>query len=210
MLIGFRERKSRYVADMQVCKVGKPPVVGNMLMPLRALIAAMAERDRLPQIASWPWGRSDCAGAAPRKPLPAGDLQLLRDFAAAWRCSGGSQPSGPRHRCTSLRRGRVTGPLSLPEFGMPHALPADRLHPGQPHINAASLVGRALLACAAARTCHRLVAALQRLHLPRWPRRREVLGIEGSGSGAALARERAVNGASRSQTSFVAHATSSR
>ena len=49
VLIGFHERKSRYVADMQVCKV-VPPVVGNMLMPLRALIAAMAERDRLPQI----------------------------------------------------------------------------------------------------------------------------------------------------------------
>src|SRR5512132_2270182 len=36
VLIGFHERKSRYVADMKVCPVLAPPV-GAMLMPLRAL-----------------------------------------------------------------------------------------------------------------------------------------------------------------------------
>ncbi|MBL1981233.1 23S rRNA (uracil(1939)-C(5))-methyltransferase, partial [Klebsiella pneumoniae] len=37
VLIGFHERKSRYVADMQVCHV-LPPHVSAMLMPLRELI----------------------------------------------------------------------------------------------------------------------------------------------------------------------------
>ena len=49
VLIGFHERKSRYVADMQVCKV-VPARVSDLLMPLRALIAGMDERDHLPQI----------------------------------------------------------------------------------------------------------------------------------------------------------------
>jgi 23S rRNA (uracil1939-C5)-methyltransferase len=49
VLVGFHERKSRYVADMSVCPV-LPPAVSAMLPPLRELIAAMDQRDRLPQI----------------------------------------------------------------------------------------------------------------------------------------------------------------
>ena len=49
VLVGFHERKSRYIADMQVCKV-LPEKVSAMLLPLRELIGAMDGRDRLPQI----------------------------------------------------------------------------------------------------------------------------------------------------------------
>ena len=40
VLIGFHERKSRYVADMSVCRV-LPPYVSDMLLPLRALIESL-------------------------------------------------------------------------------------------------------------------------------------------------------------------------
>ncbi len=46
VLIGFHERKSRYLADMQVCPV-LPAPVSALLMPLRALIYSMDQRDRL-------------------------------------------------------------------------------------------------------------------------------------------------------------------
>lgn len=49
VLVGFHERKSRYVADIQTCAI-LPPHVSRLLMPLRELIGSMAERDRLPQI----------------------------------------------------------------------------------------------------------------------------------------------------------------
>jgi hypothetical protein len=49
VLVGFHERKSRYVADMSVCPV-LPPHVSAMLLPLRALIAGMDARDTCPQI----------------------------------------------------------------------------------------------------------------------------------------------------------------
>ena len=49
VLIGFHERKSRYVADMQVCRV-LPPHVSNLLMPLRELIYGMDARETCPQI----------------------------------------------------------------------------------------------------------------------------------------------------------------
>ncbi len=49
VLIGFHERKSRYVADMRECHV-LPPAVSALLLPLRALIAGMDARDTCPQI----------------------------------------------------------------------------------------------------------------------------------------------------------------
>src|SRR3954466_3546001 len=49
VLVGFHERQSSFVADMDSCEV-LPPHVSAMLVPLRGLIAAMDQRDRLPQI----------------------------------------------------------------------------------------------------------------------------------------------------------------
>ena len=49
VLIGFHERKSRYVADMKVCHV-LPPHVSALLMPLRDLIFHMEARETCPQI----------------------------------------------------------------------------------------------------------------------------------------------------------------
>ena len=49
VLIGFHERKSRYVADMKECHV-LPPHVSAMLMPLREMIFNMDARETLPQI----------------------------------------------------------------------------------------------------------------------------------------------------------------
>ncbi|MBL0252912.1 MAG: 23S rRNA (uracil(1939)-C(5))-methyltransferase, partial [Polaromonas sp.] len=49
VLIGFHERKSRYVADMQVCPV-LPKHVSDLLMPLRDLIASMDAKETIPQL----------------------------------------------------------------------------------------------------------------------------------------------------------------
>ena len=49
VLVGFHERKSRYVADMAVCPV-LPPHVSAMLVPLRRLIASLDAVETCPQI----------------------------------------------------------------------------------------------------------------------------------------------------------------
>ncbi|MFZ4473500.1 MAG: 23S rRNA (uracil(1939)-C(5))-methyltransferase, partial [Limnohabitans sp.] len=49
VLVGFHERKSRYVADMQTCPV-LPPHINTLLMPLRALIESLEARATCPQI----------------------------------------------------------------------------------------------------------------------------------------------------------------
>src|SRR5206468_2262190 len=49
VLVGFHERHSSYVADMRECHV-LPKKLSNLLLPLRALVASLTIRDRLPQI----------------------------------------------------------------------------------------------------------------------------------------------------------------
>ncbi len=48
-LVGFRERSSSYVADMDSCEV-LPPKISARLRPLRHLIDSLAHPERLPQI----------------------------------------------------------------------------------------------------------------------------------------------------------------
>jgi 23S rRNA (uracil1939-C5)-methyltransferase len=49
VLVGFHERKSSYVADMTQCHV-VPRKLSDLLPRLRALVASLSIRDRLPQI----------------------------------------------------------------------------------------------------------------------------------------------------------------
>ncbi len=49
VLVGFHERSSSYVADMDSCEI-LPPKISAMLLPLRQLVAGLSFPDRLPQI----------------------------------------------------------------------------------------------------------------------------------------------------------------
>jgi 23S rRNA (uracil1939-C5)-methyltransferase len=116
VLVGFHERKSRYVADMQVCPV-LPPAVGALLMPLRELIGAMDQRDRLPQIELAMGDEVVALVLRHLEPLGAADLQRLRDFAASHGVQWWLQPKGP----DSVQRLDEGGPelaYALPEFGV--------------------------------------------------------------------------------------------
>ncbi|MEO3691500.1 23S rRNA (uracil(1939)-C(5))-methyltransferase RlmD [Roseateles paludis] len=203
VLIGFHERKSRYVADMQVCKV-VPPVVGNMLMPLRALIASMAERDRLPQIELAMGDEVIALVLRHLEPLPAGDLQLLRDFAAQHGVQWWLQPKGP-DTVHLLDAGGPDLAYSLPEFGIHMPFRPTDFTQVNPHINAA-LVGRALRLLAV-RPNERVIdwfCGLGNFTLPLATQAREVLGIEGSEALVQRSRENARANGLAHKTSFVA------
>ena len=80
VLIGFHERKSRYIADMQSCAI-LPPHVSRLLLPLRELIAGLQARDTCPQI-ELACGESVTALVLRHlEPMVEADLQSLRDFA---------------------------------------------------------------------------------------------------------------------------------
>lgn len=208
VLIGFHERKSRYVADMQVCKV-VPASVSDLLMPLRELIASMEERDRLPQIelAMGDNGEATVMALVLRhlNPLPEGDKAKLRAFAVAnpavqwW-----LQPKGP-DTVHLLDEGGPELAYTLPEFGVRMPFKPTDFTQVNPHINSV-LVGRALRLLQV-REDERVIdwfCGLGNFTLPLATQAREVLGIEGSEALVQRSRENARRNGLEAKTRFVA------
>ncbi len=179
VLVGFHERKSRYVADMQSCAV-LPEPVSALLLPLRELIASMDQRDRLPQI-ELACG-DDVVALVLRhlEPVTQADRHRLRDFALAHEVQWWLQPKGPE-TVTLLDEGGPQLAYALPEFDihMPFK-PTDFTQ-----VNAAInrvLVTRAvrLLAVAPQDQVVDWFCGLGNFTLPIARQAQSVLGIEGS------------------------------
>ena len=183
VLVGFHERKSRYVADMQVCPV-LPARVSAMLMPLRALIGSMDARDRLPQIELAIGQRSDGLLIAlvlrHLDPMTAADAARLRAFAAAQGVQWWLQPKGP-DTVHLLDLGGSELAYELPEFGITMPFKPTDFTQVNHHINSV-LVGRALrlLAPTGDERVIDWFCGLGNFSLPIATRAAEVLGIEGS------------------------------
>ena len=130
VLVGFHERKSRYVADIRECHV-LPPHVNAMLLPLRTLIFSMDARETLPQIELA--GGDDVTALVLRhlEPLSEDDLARLRTFAVQYDVQWWLQPKGPDTVHLLDEGGTVAG-LCLARVRHHHALQADRFHAGQP------------------------------------------------------------------------------
>lgn len=94
VLIGFHERKSRYVADIQSCAI-LVPHVSAMLMPLRGLIAAMDARETVPQIELACGDSVTALVLRHLEPLTEGDLAKLRAFAVLHDVQWWLQSKGP-------------------------------------------------------------------------------------------------------------------
>jgi 23S rRNA (uracil1939-C5)-methyltransferase len=120
VLVGFHEKKSSYVADMQQCEI-LPPQLSAMLLPLRELVGRMSIRDRLPQIEVAVGERMTALVLRILEGLSPADETLLREFADRHSVVFYLQPQGPT---TAYRFYPLTGPqLSylLPEFAVEHA-----------------------------------------------------------------------------------------
>jgi 23S rRNA (uracil1939-C5)-methyltransferase len=201
VLIGFHERKSRYVADMKECHV-LTPMVSAMLLPLRALIESMDAIEAIPQIElavgdmGETLGTGDVTALVLRhlEPLTAADLDRLRAFAAAhpgvqwW-----LQPKGPE-TVTQLAElpGHETHPLAyrLPEYGITMPFRPIDFTQVNPHINRV-LVTRAL-GLLAVQMHERVIdwfCGLGNFTLPLATQAREVLGVEGAETLVARSRE---------------------
>ncbi|WP_119353685.1 23S rRNA (uracil(1939)-C(5))-methyltransferase RlmD [Azohydromonas sediminis] len=194
VLVGFHERKSSYVADMTQCPV-LPPAVGALLVPLRALVASMDARDRVPQIelavGEAPGGTVVALVLRHLEPLSASDLARLRDFARAHGVQWWLQPKGPDsvHR---LDEGGAELAYALPEFGlvMPFR-PTDFTQVN--HAINRVLVHRAvrLLDAQPGERVIDWFCGLGNFTLPLATRAGEVLGVEGSDALVQRARDNA-------------------
>jgi 23S rRNA (uracil1939-C5)-methyltransferase len=203
VLVGFHERKSRYVADMGVCPV-LPPHVSALLHPLRRLIGGMTTRDRLPQIELAVGDEVTALVLRHLEPLPPEDLAALRGFAAEHAVQWWLQPKGPDtvHR---LDEGGPPLAYALPEFGVDMPFRPTDFTQVNPHINRV-LVGRALrlLAPAAGERVIDWFCGLGNFSLPLATLAREVLGVEGSEALVQRARENAALNGLAAKTRFEA------
>jgi 23S rRNA (uracil1939-C5)-methyltransferase len=179
VLVGFHERKSRYIADMQTCAV-LPPKVSAMLMPLRELIMSMQARETLPQIELAMGDEVIALVLRHLEPLSVEDQQRLHDFGRLHGVQWWLQPKGPDtvHR---LSEGGPELSYALPEYGVTMPFKPTDFTQVNPHINRV-LVHRAVGLLDVQRD-ERVIdwfCGLGNFTLPLAQLARQVLGIEGS------------------------------
>ena len=193
VLIGFHERKSRYVADMKECHV-LPPHVNAMLLPLRALIASMDAIETLPQIELACGDDVTAMVLRHLEPLSEADKTRLRDFAKAHKgLQWWLQAKGPE--TVKLLDAQDAAELpcqlsyDLPEFGITMPFKPTDFTQVNPSINRV-LVSRALRLLDVQK--HERVidwfCGLGNFTLPLATQAREVLGVEGAEELVARAR----------------------
>lgn len=188
VLIGFHERKSRYVADMQQCPV-LPKHVSALLLPLRELIYGMDARQTCPQIELAAGDTVTALVLRHLEPLSAGDQQKLRDFGKQHRVQWWLQPKGP-DTVHLLEEGGPQLAYGLPDFGITMPFKPTDFTQVNPHINRV-LVTRALRLLGAQKT-ERVIdwfCGLGNFTLPIATQAGTVLGIEGSETLVARARQ---------------------
>ena len=192
VLIGFHERKSRYVADMKVCHV-LPKHVSDLLMPLRALIGSMDAKETIPQLELAVGDDVIAMVIRHMEPLSEGDMDKLRAFtvthpAVQWWL----QPKGlDTVHLMDEKLGKVSTLFyALPQFGITMPFKPTDFTQVNPHINQV-LVARALRLLDVQKS-ERVIdwfCGLGNFTLPLATQAREVLGVEGSEELVARSRQ---------------------
>jgi 23S rRNA (uracil1939-C5)-methyltransferase len=203
VLVGFHERKSRYVADMTQCHV-VPAYVSDLLLPLRALIGAMDARDRLPQIELAAGDGVTALVLRHLEPLSAGDLGRLRTFAEQHGVQWWLQPKGPDTVHLLDEQGPELA-YRLAEFGLTMPFKPTDFTQVNHQVNTV-LVSRALrlLDVQAEERVIDWFCGLGNFTLPLATRAREVLGIEGSEVLVERSRQNAERNGMAARTRFAA------
>jgi 23S rRNA (uracil1939-C5)-methyltransferase len=180
ILVGFHERASSFVADMQSCEV-LPVTMSDLLVPLRRLIESMSAPDRLPQIEVALGDGVIALVLRHLEQLTDDDHARLRAFGKSYGVQWWLQPKGPE--TVHLLSGQ-------PEATLAYRLPAFDIHmPFRPtdftqvnHEINRVLVSRALklLDVQPGERVVDLFCGLGNFTLPLARLAGEVLGIEGS------------------------------
>jgi len=116
-LVGFRERRSTYVAEMRSCEV-LPAHVSALIAPLRGLIDGLSIRERIPQVEVAVGEAIVVLVLRILAPLTAPDEAAVRSFAEAHGVQLWLQPAGPASARPFHPLDAPPLDYSLPEFGV--------------------------------------------------------------------------------------------
>jgi 23S rRNA (uracil1939-C5)-methyltransferase len=116
-LVGFHEKRSSYVADMDSCEV-LPERYSALLRPLRDLVNALSIHNRLPQIEIAAGDEADVLVFRVLEPLLPPDVELLRRFAIDHAVRIYLQPGRPETASPMSAEHTADLYYTLPEFGL--------------------------------------------------------------------------------------------
>ena len=116
-LVGFHEKRSSFVADMQHCEMLAPKIAA-LIAPLAELIDGLSIRDRLPQIEVAVGEHVDVLVLRVMDPPSADDEHALRAFADKYRVQFWMQSKGPDTIVPFHPLDAPALSYSLPEFGI--------------------------------------------------------------------------------------------
>ena len=189
-LVGFRERRSTYVADMDACHV-LVPAVSRLIPALKALVGSLSMPDRVPQIELAAGDNATVLVFRHLQPLAPQDQGLLRAFSEETGMHIWLQPGGPD---TARPFWPEVSELHylLPEFGVRLRFQPTDFTQVNLAVNRV-LVSRAirLLDPQPGERIADLFCGLGNFSLPIASRRAQVIGFEGSAALVERARQNA-------------------
>ncbi len=203
VLVGFHEKRSSFVADMQSCEI-MPPRISALIMPLRELIGSLSLRERLPQVEVSLGEEVDVLVLRIMDPLSAQDEVLLRAFAAQHTVQFFLQTKGPETAYPFYPLDAPELNYVLPEFDivMPfHPTEFTQVNPAMNRI----LVRRALslLDPQPGERIADFFCGLGNFTLPIARRGAQVVGYEGSATMVRRAAENAERNRLSANTQFI-------
>lgn len=117
VLVGFRERRNQFLAEIESCKVMNP-IVGEKLMALSEMIGKLTIKDKIPQI-EVAIGDKDCVLAfRVLEPATAEDKEIMRSFGHEHKPSLCLQSKGPDTIVPIEGEPEVMLTYSLPDQGV--------------------------------------------------------------------------------------------
>ena len=105
VLVGFREKNGRYVADMNYCEILQKPL-DHLLEPLAEMIATLRIRQHIAQIEASIADQDVALIIRHLKPINSADEKILMDFASQHQVRIYSQAKGPKtiYEMTNIKR----------------------------------------------------------------------------------------------------------
>jgi 23S rRNA (uracil1939-C5)-methyltransferase len=189
VLVGFNEKGTRFVADMNSCEV-LVPEVSALIAPLQSMIFELSIRDKLPQI-ELAVGEGDLKNTREGAPvivlilrimdaLTANDETLLKTFADIHKIQVWTQTKGPDTIKPFWPEALPALAYSLPEFNLNYPFKPNEFTQVNPQINQ-QMVSRAmqLLAPKAGEKIADFFCGIGNFTLPIARSGASVLGLEG-------------------------------
>ena len=208
VLVGFRERKSSFVADMHSCEV-LAGGIGRLISPLRELMSSLDAKDRMPQIELAVGERVTALVIRNLEAVSAADEARLMAFADRYRESHRIQwwlqPKGPETAYAFYPKDAPELTYLLPEFDLEILFRPTEFTQVNHRVNRL-MVERAinLLDPQPGETVADLFCGLGNFTLPIARRGAKVVGVEGSASLTERGTENARRNGLAANTSFFA------